>query len=402
MISIWKKKKLIPVIGLSTIILAICIFAGVYYLSPSNYFSLDVNPSIELRTNRLNQVVAINPINADAQEIMKGYELTDKNLETVIKNIIDRMILFGYLSPEQDNKILVTTDDNNSINVLSDEVNSIITGYLKERQLVGESIQQTVSTTEDEIQAAYAYNSSVGKMRLIEKLTENDSSLKSEDLAGMRISDLFAMAAQRGITLTDEPSTVHSLSITKAANTETNQAYDALSGATQEEQGTVVLEDNEAADVTNDQGEEAAYEAEDQEESDDAYESDSHEKASYQADDQDEEDANENSSHKKASYKAEDQEESDDAYENDSHDVAKYENSDNEDNDKEDHEKAYKNDDYDNASYEDSDQEDQADYEEGHQEEYQNASDDEDQNNDQNWDGDHSSDSEHENEGNED
>jgi hypothetical protein len=65
----------------SGIMLALLVIGAIiwgYFTLPSNYISLDVNPSIEIQTNRLNQVVSINPVNEDAKQVMAGYQRQTK------------------------------------------------------------------------------------------------------------------------------------------------------------------------------------------------------------------------------------------------------------------------------------------------------------------------------------
>ena len=196
-----KKWNLALPIGIISVFLVIGVIAGVYFLAPSNYLSLDVNPSIEFQTNRLNNVVSINPVNEDAKKIMAGYELTDKNLEVVIKNIVDRMILNGYIAPDKDNQILITTQDKNAAPELSQDVNDILTTYLNEKQLNANLIQQSIKVSSKDIENAHENSISAGKMALIEKLIQSDSSLTLDELSKTRVSDLITLAKTKNINL---------------------------------------------------------------------------------------------------------------------------------------------------------------------------------------------------------
>lgn len=255
MTKIIRNRKIILPIGMVAAILAIGIMAAVYYLSPANYLSLDVNPSIELQTNRLNQVVSVNPVNEDAKQILAGYELTDRNLETVIKDIVDRMIVNGYIASDLDNEILISTEDKSTTSTLADTVNNIITAYLKEKQLAASTILQTVNATDEELQASHANNVSVGKMRLIQSLIANNSTLTVEELSGMRISDLLALSTVKNSSM-------------DATTTEGQGVTEDLAGADNE----AADQDNEDADENDDQG--INEEADDRGNKEDAYEED--------------------------------------------------------------------------------------------------------------------------------
>ena len=49
---------------------------GFYFLAPSGYIALDLNPSIEIRTNRLDQVVSVKAVNEDAKRLLADYKVT--------------------------------------------------------------------------------------------------------------------------------------------------------------------------------------------------------------------------------------------------------------------------------------------------------------------------------------
>ena len=54
--------------------------AAFYFLSPAQRIALDVNPSIELETTRLEKVSKIIPLNDDAKKLLEGYTPKDNDL----------------------------------------------------------------------------------------------------------------------------------------------------------------------------------------------------------------------------------------------------------------------------------------------------------------------------------
>ena len=65
-----------------------------YLTTPVNFLAIDLNPSIEIQTNRLDKVVSLKASNADAKKLLEGYKLTDRDLDDVIEDLVDRMIYF--------------------------------------------------------------------------------------------------------------------------------------------------------------------------------------------------------------------------------------------------------------------------------------------------------------------
>lgn len=173
----------------------------IYYLqTPSGMLAIDVNPSLEIHTNRLGEVVSIDPVNDDAAQLMAGYQLTDRNLETVIKDIVDRMILNGYLVNANTNEILLTGNKNSSDTLLNQATTSL-TSYLQEKQLAVQVLNQKTDMDKEDVKAAHENQVSVGKMALINALLKYDSSLTTEDLTHATIKKLIQIAHTQRIPL---------------------------------------------------------------------------------------------------------------------------------------------------------------------------------------------------------
>lgn len=75
------KKKIYYVIPVFILALVV---VGLVATQPANSLTMDVNPSIEIVTNRLDRVVEINPLNDDARELLKGFNQKDRNLERTV------------------------------------------------------------------------------------------------------------------------------------------------------------------------------------------------------------------------------------------------------------------------------------------------------------------------------
>ncbi|MBR5949534.1 MAG: PepSY domain-containing protein [Clostridia bacterium] len=72
--------------------------------------SLDVNPSIEIRLNRQERVVAVVPLNEDAERIVGSMDFTGVPLDLTVNALIGSMVRNGYLG-ELANSVLVTVDE---------------------------------------------------------------------------------------------------------------------------------------------------------------------------------------------------------------------------------------------------------------------------------------------------
>lgn len=175
--------------------------AGFYFLAPSGYVALDLNPSIEIRTNRLDQVVSVKAVNDDAKELLKDYKLTDHDLEDVLEDMVDLLEGGGYFHNKDKNDILVTVKDGKAADDTVKRVNAFLEDYMERCQLDTRILDQKIDFDEEIRKAAEKYHVSEGKMALIERLLDGDRTLTAGELAGMRISSLLLYAKEHNISL---------------------------------------------------------------------------------------------------------------------------------------------------------------------------------------------------------
>ncbi len=71
--------------------------AGAYsYFSPVAQIGIDVNPSIELKTNLYDRVIRAAPLNEDAKAVLDGLQLRNVDLDTAVSAIIGSMVRHNY------------------------------------------------------------------------------------------------------------------------------------------------------------------------------------------------------------------------------------------------------------------------------------------------------------------
>ena len=194
-------KKLLTT-ALITGVLGTGLAVEAYLILPSNELTIDVNPSIELQTNRLNQVVEVNPLNEDATAMLQGFEIKDNDLEKVVEDLVDRMVLTGYISGGSDNLVMVSVDENNHNKGIVDEVNQAITAYLENRQLEAAVLSQSVDANKEDVKLADEKDVSPGKLSLIQKIIAGDKSLSLDDLASISFKELVLTAEENNIDTT--------------------------------------------------------------------------------------------------------------------------------------------------------------------------------------------------------
>ena len=174
--------------------------AAFYFLSPAQRIALDVNPSIELETTRLEKVSKIIPLNDDAKKLLEGYTPKDNDLDDVLEDLVDRMMEQGYLANEKKNDVLITVDDRGASQKTLDKVNKKVAQYIAEKQLDADVHAQKIDMDRYD-KEAQKWKVSSGKMSVIDRLLQKDPTLTPEHLADTRISDLVDYAKEHNIPL---------------------------------------------------------------------------------------------------------------------------------------------------------------------------------------------------------
>ena len=192
-----KSKKWMIAGGGGLVLVAVLIVA--LFQWPANQFTLDVNPSLEITTNRMEQVIDVEALNEDGREFLEGYERPGRNLEVVINDLVDRMILTGHISGGQDNIVMITVDSDELDSAYVEKVNEAIAAFLQNKQLEYRILNQGL-TESDEEQVEGTEEVPRGKLTLIQKLMQQDGELTLEELQEISLKDLLNIAEQLNIS----------------------------------------------------------------------------------------------------------------------------------------------------------------------------------------------------------
>lgn len=163
--------------------------------------SLDVNPSIELSVNAQDRVVAVTAINADANIVLSGMNLTGSTTNVAVNAILGSMYKQGYLGVSS-NSILVSVDNKNEEvsreieTRLIEDINETLQSYSLEAAI----LSQTVSTADNTVmQTATNYEMSQGRTILIQKIIDNNPYYTFEELSQLTINELNLLLNSQNI-----------------------------------------------------------------------------------------------------------------------------------------------------------------------------------------------------------
>lgn len=180
--------------AIAVLLLAAGVWGGIYYannVQVDSIISLDVNPSLEITTNKQDTVLEVKAVNADAKAVLDGMALRGTNLQTAVNAIIGSMLKQGYLTDGGENEILVTVQNGNPDKV--QELQSMMDTSLRNSRI---NVPVTNGMVEDSAEAkelAEKYQISVGKASYVLELAAADPSLDISKLAGMSIQELNAL-----------------------------------------------------------------------------------------------------------------------------------------------------------------------------------------------------------------
>ncbi len=200
--------RLLSMAVAACLVLAIGLWGGRYY--QYNYVAdsivdIDVNPSVELTTNRNNKVLEAEAVNGDGAEILDELNLEGTDLNVAVYAVIGAMVQNGYLTGE-DGSILITVqnDDQERAQTVRNLVLTDVDASLKSSEVTASVLNQTVTTTSTDAQTfADENNISLGKAVLVLNLAAKDDTLDATELAAMTIRELADLVTERGIDISD-------------------------------------------------------------------------------------------------------------------------------------------------------------------------------------------------------
>ncbi len=162
---------------------------------------LDVNPSIELHVNAQDRIVAVLAVNADANIVLNGMELTGSTTDVAVNAILGSMYKNGYLGASS-NSILVSIDNKNEEvsreieTRLVEDINETLQSYSLEAAI----LSQTVMKVDNAVtQTASDHEMSQGRMLLIQKIIDNNPYYTFDELSQLTINELNLLLSSQNI-----------------------------------------------------------------------------------------------------------------------------------------------------------------------------------------------------------
>ena len=175
---------------------------GVFYQranAVASVVSLDVNPSIELKVNRSEKVLACTPLNEDAKAILadmsNGADLKGAKLDVAVNAIVGSLVRNGYLDSIS-SAIMISVEDNDTARAekLQRELTSTVGGVLQTSEAKAAVLTQTLTQDAGREQQARENSISTGKAALVNCVLAINPSLKFDALAKLSVEELKDLA----------------------------------------------------------------------------------------------------------------------------------------------------------------------------------------------------------------
>ena len=200
-------KKSLAAVAAAAAILAVCfggfrLFQGTTAPAVDSVILLDVNPSLSLTVDAEETVLAVEPLNSDAEAVLGNMELEDTSLEVAVNAIIGSMLQKGYLGDLQ-NAILVSVENKDAVRgeALQQKVSDAITCAARNGSLDAAVLSQLITSDNAALaELAEQYHISLGKAALIQEVIAQAPTLTFADLAPMTINEIALIAASQNVS----------------------------------------------------------------------------------------------------------------------------------------------------------------------------------------------------------
>lgn len=200
-------KGFVGVAAAACVLFAVGVVGVPYYGNnyvPDSHVDIDVNPGVEIVTNKKNKVLEVQSTNQDGANVIDGMNLKNTELKVAVNALIGSMVQKGYIQNDNTGILVTVRNDNeDKANKVKAEVLNDINTALSTNSVQATVINQTVKSTVDAKKFAAEINISIGKAVFVLNLAAKDGSLDAKELAKMKVSEIASLVVQKGIDIRD-------------------------------------------------------------------------------------------------------------------------------------------------------------------------------------------------------
>ena len=198
--DITRQKQYIPPIRYMTAIASVVLLVVLFniqlqFRAIDSTVYLDINPSIQIETNKQNKVIGITALNAETHTFIGDYEFKGRTLNQVTIDLVDKLILTGYITKSDDMLLVsVYNDKKEKANLQKQEIKEVIINHLAEDSIRPIVLAQAIDRSNTISDMAKAYGISEGKMTFIRNLMILSPELRVDNLVRLSLEQLLSLA----------------------------------------------------------------------------------------------------------------------------------------------------------------------------------------------------------------
>ena len=166
---------------------------------------LDVNPSIEITVNKIDEVIEVKALNEDAETVIEDMDLEGVDVDVAMDVLIGIMVQRGYID-ETKNAVLITVDneDKSKQRELEFLVTSEINDTLAVADITPVIFAQNTERNGTKVKTfAKEHDISLNKAAFIQKILKENKELSEEELVAMNVESLSEVIRAKNIDLHD-------------------------------------------------------------------------------------------------------------------------------------------------------------------------------------------------------
>ena len=172
--------------------LAITVTGGIAYFTPTDYVSLDVNPSVEYTLNMFDRVLDVDAVNEDGELILSGLDMNNMVIGDAVKKTLDELIAEGYLADDPNGGVIIATSNKKigKAETLAVELEQEVRDYFVDKENVTAKVKAEAVGTE-KVQEAKDLGVTPGKLNLVEKLeSSTNGSINRDEWLNMPVKEI--------------------------------------------------------------------------------------------------------------------------------------------------------------------------------------------------------------------
>ena len=152
---------------------------------------LDVNPGIGINVNKAEKVLTVKPYNKDAEVVIGNMDFSGSSLDVAVNALIGSMLRNGYISNDA-NSVLISVDskDASAGQAMQTRLMNEVSGIMESGNISASVLGQTVSDDAALQALADQYGITIGKAKLIDQITTQNTLYTFADLVPLTINEL--------------------------------------------------------------------------------------------------------------------------------------------------------------------------------------------------------------------